>query len=114
MAVMALTIYTATLARRAEYGVLKALGARNRELYSVVLTQALISVGIGFLLAVGFTLALAASVPRTGLNLALQMRVPALVNVGITAITIAGISAILPIRQIAGLDPAAVFRGKTK
>ena len=114
MAVMALTIYTATLARRAEYGVLKALGARNRELYGVVLAQALISVGIGFLLGVGFTLALAAIVPRTGLNLALQMRVPALVNVGITAVIIAAISAILPIRQISGLDPAAVFRGKTK
>ena len=42
---MALTVYTATLARRAEYGVLKALGAHNRQLYGVVLTQALISVG---------------------------------------------------------------------
>jgi putative ABC transport system permease protein len=114
MAVMALTIYTATLARRAEYGVLKALGARNRQLYGVVLVQALVSVGVGFLLGVGFTLALGAIVPRTGLNLTLQMRPPALVNVGLTALVIAGLSAILPIRQIAGLDPASVFRGKTK
>lgn len=114
MAVMALTVYTATLARRAEYGVLKALGARSRQLYGVVLAQAFISVGIGFLLGIGFTLALSAIVPRTGLTLALQMRGPAILNVGVIAIVIAGISAILPIKQIAGLDPATVFRGKTK
>jgi len=114
MAVMALTVYTATLARRAEYGVLKALGARNRQLYGVVLTQALLSVGIGFLLGVAFTLALSAIVPYTGLNLFLQMRAAALLKVGTTAIVIGGASAIVPIVQIAGLDPAMVFRGKTK
>lgn len=114
MAVMALTVYTATLARRAEYGILKALGARSRQLYGVVLIQAFISVAIGFALGIGFTLVLSAIVPRTGLNLALQMRVPALLNVGVIAIVIAGISAILPIKQIARLDPATVFRGKTK
>jgi putative ABC transport system permease protein len=114
MAVMALTVYTATLARRAEYGVLKALGARNRQLYGVVLMQALLSVGIGFLLGVAFTLALSAIVPYTGLNLFLQMRAAALLKVGTTAIVIGGASAIVPIVQIAGLDPAMVFRGKTK
>ena len=114
MAVMALTVYTATLARRAEYGVLKALGAHNRQLCGVVLTQALISVGIGFALAIGFTLALAAIVPYTGLNLFLQMRSAAVLKVAVTATVIAGVSAVLPIVQIAGLDPAMVFRGKTK
>jgi ABC-type dipeptide/oligopeptide/nickel transport system ATPase subunit len=88
MAVMALTVYTATLARRAEYGVLKALGAHTRQLCGVVLAQALISIGIGFLLGIGFTLALEAIVPYTGLNLFLQLRSAALFNVGAAAITI--------------------------
>jgi len=114
MAVMALTVYTGTLARRAEYGVLKALGARTRQLCAVVLAQAIISVGIGFLLGLGFTLALAAIVPYTGLNLFLQVRSVALLKVGAAAITITAVSAILPIAQIAGLDPAMVFRGKMK
>ena len=114
MAVMALTVYTATLARRAEYGVLKALGARNRQLCGVVLAQALISISIGFLLGVGFTLALAAIVPHTGLNLFLQLRSAALLKVGAVALIISAVSAVLPIRQIAELDPATVFRGKTK
>jgi putative ABC transport system permease protein len=114
MAVMALTVYTATLARRAEYGVLKALGARSRQLYGVVLAQAMVSVAIGFALGVGFTVALAAIIPLTGLNLFLQLRSAALLKVGAAALMITAVSAILPITQIAGLDPAAVFRGKTK
>jgi putative ABC transport system permease protein len=112
MAVMALTVYTATLARRAEYGVLKALGMRTRRLCGVVLAQALISVSIGFLLGLGLTLALAAIVPYTGLNLYLQLRSAALFKVGAAAIAITAVSAILPIAQIARLDPALVFRGK--
>jgi putative ABC transport system permease protein len=93
---------------------LKALGAHNRQLYGVVLAQALISVSIGFMLGVGFTLALAAIVPRTGLNLFLELRSVALLKVGLAALLITAVSAILPIRQIAGLDPATVFRGKSK
>lgn len=114
MAVMALTVYTATLARRAEYGVLKALGMRTRQLCGVVLTQALISVSVGFLLGVGFTLVLAAIVPYTSLNLFLQLRSTALLKVGTAAIVITAVSAILPIWQIAALDPARVFRGTMK
>ena len=79
-----------------------------------MLAQALISVIIGFLLGVGFTLALAAIVPYTGLNLYLQLRSAALLKVGAAAITITAVSAILPIAQIAKLDPALVFRGKMK
>ena len=47
LAVVALTVYTATLDRRSEYGVLKAVGARNRHLYGIVLAQALYSVALG-------------------------------------------------------------------
>jgi len=47
LTVMALTVYIATLSRRAEYGILKALVARNRSLYGSVLAQALYSVHDG-------------------------------------------------------------------
>jgi putative ABC transport system permease protein len=101
LAVMALTVYTATLARRAEYGVLKALGARNAYLYQVVLAQALLSVTFGF-----------AVVSRLGLSMVLAVSGASLLKVGSVSLVIAGMAAILPIRQIAGLDPAMVFRGK--
>lgn len=112
LAVMALTVYTATLARRAEYGVLKAIGARNSDLYRVVLGQALISVALG--LVVGFTLTLLLTIilPLTGLDLVMEISGDSLFKVSLVSLIIASLSAILPIRQIAGLDPAMVFRGK--
>jgi putative ABC transport system permease protein len=112
LAVMALTVYTATLARRAEYGVLKALGARDGHLYNAVLTQAFISVALGFALGFAFTELLSLAVPYLNLNLALAISNDSLLKVGMVSLIIAGASAILPIRQIAGLDPAMVFRGK--
>lgn len=110
LAVMALTVYTATLARRAEYGVLKALGARNSHLYRAVMGQAFISVALGFALGLAFTLLLSAVIPRLGLSLALEVRGQALAQAGSVSFVIAALSAILPIKQIAGLDPAIVFR----
>jgi putative ABC transport system permease protein len=112
LAVMALTVYTATLARRPEYGVLKALGARNGHLYQAVLAQALLSVAIGLGVGIAFTLLLSAIIPRLGSNLALEIGTASLLKVSGVSLVIAAVSAILPIQQIAGLDPAMVFRGK--
>lgn len=112
LAVMALTVYTATLARRTEYGVLKALGARNADLYRAVLGQAFISVALGLALGFAFTLLLVMLVPRTDLPIAMEISGESLVKVSGVSIIIAALSALLPIKQIAGLDPAMVFRGK--
>ncbi len=98
LAVMALTVYIATLSRRVEYGILKAVGARNRYLYGTVL-----ALTITFLLSV--------IIPNLGSNLALQISSASLLKVGIVSLVIATLSALLPIRQIAGLDPALVFKG---
>jgi putative ABC transport system permease protein len=110
LAVVALTVYVATLARRRDYGVLKALGARNRVLYRVVLVQAALSVAVGFAIGLAFTGLLAFAISRTDLNLELAITSASLVKVGLFAAIIAGLAAILPIRQVAGVDPAVVFR----
>lgn len=112
LAVMALTVYTATLARRAEYGALKALGARNGHLYRTVLAQALYSVGLGLALGLAFTLALTAVVPPLVSSLYLQLSSESVLKAGVASLVIAGLSAIVPIIQIARLDPAVVFRRK--
>jgi putative ABC transport system permease protein len=110
LAVVALTVYIATLARRREYGVLKALGARNRVLYRVVLAQAALSVAFAFVIGLAFTSLLGFLVGQTDLNLELAITAASIVKVGLLAAIIAGLAAVLPIRQVAGLDPAIVFR----
>jgi putative ABC transport system permease protein len=110
LVVVALTVYVATLARRREYGALKALGARNRYLYGVVLGQAFLSVAIGFVVGLAFTSLLGFAIAQTSLGLELALTASSIAKVGVVAAIIAGLAAILPIRQIAGLDPAVVFR----
>ncbi len=108
--VVALTVYVATLSRRREFGALKAIGAPTRFLYRVVLAQAVLSVLVGFAVGVAFTSVLGFVVPRIGLDLAPSITVASLVKVGVVAAVIAAAAAVLPIREIAGLDPAVVFR----
>jgi putative ABC transport system permease protein len=110
LAVVALTVYTATLSRRAEYGVLKALGAHNRHLYQSVLAQALLTVILAFGVGLASTLFLSLLIPRLTADLALAVSAASLLKVALLSVAIAMLAALLPIRQIAGLDPATVFR----
>jgi len=110
LTVVALTVYVATLAGRREYGVLKALGARNRLLYRVVLLQAALSVAVGFAVGLSFTGLTGLAIAQTDLNVRLAVTSGSIVKVGLFAAIIAGLAAILPIRQVAGVDPAVVFR----
>lgn len=112
LAVMALTVYTSTLSRRREYGMLKALGARNSELYFTVLAQAMLSVLLGFLFGWAITWLFTVLIPFAGVALTMVVDPVSLIKVGIASLLLAGLSAMIPIRQIAGLDPAMVFRGK--
>ena len=110
LAVVALTVYISTLSNRREFGVLKAIGARDRLLYGSVLAQALISVAIGTLLALAFTALLAALVPRTGIALAPALTGAAVLKVAGFGVVVALIAGLLPIRQVARIDPASTFR----
>jgi putative ABC transport system permease protein len=112
LAVMALTVYTSTLSRRREYGMLKALGARNADLYQAVLAQAALSVILGFFFGLFLTLLLTVTIPFFSSNLVLEVSQASLLKVGSVSLVIAAISAMIPIRQLAGLDPAMVFRGR--
>lgn len=112
LSVLALTVYTATLSRRAEFGVLKAIGADTGQLVTTVLAQALYSVVLGLLLAGVFSfLVLPLLLPWLGFNLPLQPTLASVLKVSLVALGIGGLAAIIPVIQIAGLDPAIVFRG---
>ena len=111
LSVLALTVYIATFARRTEFGVLKAIGAGNLHLYRVVLVQAVLSVVLGLAIALAFTLLLSAVVPLAAPELTLAVGLPSLAKAAGLSLVIAGLAAVLPIRQIAGVDPAVVFRG---
>jgi putative ABC transport system permease protein len=111
LAVIALTTYLATLSRQVEYGTLKALGTRNRDLYQVVLIQGIISVVAGLLMSLFFTLVLASVAPRIVPNMVLEISGISLLRLSMVSLLIAGLASILAIQQIVGLEPAVIVRG---
>ncbi len=110
LAVTGLTVYTATLSKRREYGVLKALGARSKDLYGVVAIQAALSLGMGLIVAVGIVLLMAWGIPRLTPGVLLVLTVEGLTRALVLAGVIGLLASLLPVRQIAGLDPVSVFR----
>lgn len=110
LAVVVLTIYIATVARRREYGVLKALGVGNGRLFQIVLIQALLTVGMGLLAGLGITLLLSVVIPRFNELMVLSISAGSLLQVTLISTFLAGAAALLPARQLAGLEPVTILR----
>ena len=108
--VVAMVIYTATLERQREYGVLKAVGARNRFLYRVVVTQALVAAVVGALLGVGLALGAAQLIMALRPQYLITIE-PASALIGLAiGLGMAVLAALLPARMLGRLAPAEVFR----
>lgn len=111
LVVMALTVYLSVLARRREFGMLKAIGTGNRRLYGIVLLQALASIVLGVIVAIGITIGLGWLLSALGSNVTLALGRDALVKAILAAVVIAGVSALVPAGRIGRLDPATAFKG---
>lgn len=108
--IVGLIIYTATIERQREYGVLKAIGAKNRFLYQVVLTQALFASVSGS--AIGILLANSAAqwIMSTRPQFLILFDPVDSGKALLAGLAMALIAAIFPTRVVARLAPAEVFR----
>jgi len=108
--VVGLIVYTATVERQREYGVIKAIGAKNRFLYQIVLTQALFASiagsALGILLANGAAQWIMSARPQFLILFDPVDGGQAL----LAGLGMALIAAVFPTRVIASLAPAEVFR----
>jgi putative ABC transport system permease protein len=111
LAVTALTLYTSTLSKRREYGVLKAIGARNHHLYAVVIAQAFLSLALGFAAAVGLIWLMGRILPLIVPGLHMALTRAGITRVLLASLAIGVVAALAPAWQVARLDPAQVFRG---
>lgn len=111
LAVTGLTLYTSTLRKRQEYGVLKAIGARNVHLFAVVAAQAILSMTLGFLVAVCLVWLLGIAIPWVVPGVGLALTSKGIIQVVTATFVIGVVAALAPAWQIARLDPAQVFRG---
>lgn len=108
--VVGLVLYTATVERQREYGMLKAIGARARQLYRVTLLQALIVTILGALPGLALAFAASAVIERIRPQFANAYDAPSVAFALGASFVMALLATLLPTRVIAGLAPADVFR----
>ena len=110
VAVVGLTIYSAVLERRREYGMLKALGARGGQVVAVVSLQALLAAAGGYVAGLGLAWLAVQATTRWVPAFVTTIRPGDLAWVAAATVGMALLAALLPLVRIARIDPAEVFR----
>jgi len=109
IAVVAQTIYAATMNHIREYGTLKAMGATNRYLYRVLIEQAVWSAVLGY----GFAMIVAHFIVQGSEKGGALILMPLSMKIGMLflAIFMCIAAALVSINKVTRIDPAMVFKG---
>jgi len=110
VAVIGLTIYSAVLEHRREYGVLKALGARPRQMLGVVAVQAIGAAAAGYVAGIVASLLAARAAEVWVPQFITRIQFTDVALVGVAALLMGLIAAVIPMRSIVSVDAAVVFR----
>jgi putative ABC transport system permease protein len=110
LAVVGLTVYTSTLAKLKEYGVLKALGASGSRLFGIVLGQAVMSAALGLAVAVAAAVGASAALSLAHAGLRIVIETSSVGRVALASTAIALLASAAPIVRVWRIEPADVFR----
>jgi len=110
VAVMGLTVYTAVMDRMREYGVLKAVGANGNWLRRLVITETLYLAMLGFALGTVLSYLTGQLIMAVFPQFTVIIRLETLALIGLVTLGMTVLAALLPIRRIAAIDPAIVFK----
>ncbi|VAW43467.1 hypothetical protein MNBD_CHLOROFLEXI01-544 [hydrothermal vent metagenome] len=109
-AILGMIIYTATVERAREYGVLKAVGAKNSHLYWLVTQQGLVTAVLGVILGIGLAWLAGEAIMNNSPKFLIVMQPNNVLIVSLSSLLMGLLAALLPARHVARLDPARVFR----
>ena len=109
--VIALTVYTAIMERRREYGIVKAMGARGRRLLALAVQQTLIIAGIGLVSGGLLFVAGRAYITSVRPQFVILASPGSVGRAVVAALLMALVAAIVPARRLARLEPATAYRG---
>ena len=102
------TIYASTTEHLKEFGALKAIGASNRDIYKIIIQQALINSVIGFGLGMVTTYGVV-QLMKMG-KLEVLLTAPILVGIFVITVMMCLVSSILSIYKVMQIDPALIFK----
>lgn len=109
-AILGMVIYTATVERTREYGVLKAVGAKNKHLYWLVTQQGLVTAVLGAGIGIGLAWLTARAIMDNSPTFLIVLEPNAVITTSVSGLLMGLLAALLPARVVAQLDPARVFR----
>lgn len=108
--VIGITVYTATVERMREFGVLKAIGANMTQLMSTVMAQSFVTAGVGIASGVLLSYLVAALVVRISPEILILIEPDQwLSQIPILLVVTVGAS-FLPLQRIRTVDPLIVFK----
>jgi putative ABC transport system permease protein len=111
LAVAGLTIYTATVEKSREYGILKAEGFTNLFLYRVVFEQSLVTSLLGFLLGAGLTILVAPFASDLVPQFVVLIRWQDVAGIAAATLLMALMASYIPMRRLTAIDPVTAFKG---
>ena len=106
--VVAQTLYTSTMEHTKEFGTVKAIGGSNADIYRILVKQASIAAGVGFILGVVPAFLAAPFTEAAGLRLIIPPIMVWVVAAGTVVLCIA--ASMLSFSKVASIDPALAFR----
>lgn len=109
-AVIGLTIFTATIEKSREYGVLKAMGYLNHQIFSIAAIQSFVSGVVGFAAGNILSPLIAMLAARYTGGFVYELGLREIAWVGSMTLLMIILAVFLPLRRIISIDPAAVFK----
>lgn len=110
VAIVGLVVYSATLEKYREYGVLKAVGASSATLYRIVLEQSLLSALLGYAAGAVASFGVARIVTRIVVQISVAFTWQHFASAFVAAIVMSVIASYVPARKINSIDPVIVFK----
>jgi putative ABC transport system permease protein len=104
-----LTMYSGALDRIRDFGTMKAIGANTGDLAGILMRQAVIHAGAGFLLGMLLTEGFRRGVAGSGVLFTFSPLLLGVFLMVVLGIALGG--SLLAVRRLSRLEPAAVFRG---
>ncbi len=105
-AIVAVTLYSTVIDRTRDYGMLKAIGARGRDLLQLLLLQAWSFAMVGYAIGIGAFLLVRHAYP----NLPMKATTEMLLGVALAAVVSCTLASFAAIRRVLTLDAAIVFK----
>ena len=110
-AIAAQTFYLFTIENIKQYGALKAMGAGNVALASMIMLQAMLVSFIGYGLGIGVAAWFGTLANAPGSRLAFYMPWEVFIGTGVAVAAISVLSSLLSLQRVMVVEPAVVFQG---